>query len=179
MGQERRQRRKAAKAARRRKENAGLTPVDNANGGAYGRRGGPARGFHHENAVGVGDAGGNRSAGAAEGDAAATQEVKEEAIAYHSPEGGGGEEERGSGEVPVQEDVEEGGGERLGIEEGEEEWFLMAGTWLSRWHAYVLSGKFIVVVVVVVSELHSLLPLLFVFGVRMGRFWFLFDLVSE
>ncbi|CAM9260892.1 unnamed protein product [Scytosiphon promiscuus] len=63
--------------------------------------------------------------------------------------GAGSDEDRTAGAplAPAEDGEEDGygddeeGGEDEEEDEEEEKWFLMAGTWLSRWHAYVLSGS--------------------------------------
>lgn len=77
-------------------------------------------------ADGTPDLGGSVSpqGGGVDGDGPGQQEdqEQEQAVTVEGREGDHGEEE---------EEQEE---------EAEEKWYLMAGTWLSRWHAYVLSG---------------------------------------
>lgn len=148
VGQERRKKRKAAKYARERRKNAGSTPetdvcsgVDadaaTSNGGGAGEEGvagvqARQQGPREKGGLVFGDENSAGKTGAEGGDDAAAQEEKEE-VAAASGEGvaGKGGEGAGGGQ-----EEEQGEGGRA----GEEQWYLMAGTWLSRWHAYVLSG---------------------------------------
>ncbi|CAN0455272.1 unnamed protein product, partial [Ectocarpus sp. 12 AP-2014] len=87
-------------------------------GGGEDREGGAGAGGASVSGAGDGDGGRGTLDDQQQQQQQAQQGPEDEEAYYEADEEGGEEEE----------------------EEEEEKWYLMAGTWLSRWHAYVLSG---------------------------------------
>lgn len=166
VGQERRNRRKAARLARQRKRNSGSTPETDPHRGS-------SSGSSRSGSVVVdateAEAGGADAVeeGARDGGGGAAEKgangVRGEEVPGGVGVGGGGEEgegQTGGGVSPPGGRGNRAGSDQrpdenpsestaaAGVEHGEEgeevegeRWYLMAGTWLSRWHSYVLSGK--------------------------------------